>query len=223
MPKFKRKVEKIVELLSLKWPLIAVKFLANAEETEENALTRKVSVCEALDMVRRDKSFLRLSKENCDCPGGRHFTGLQFLPQETIAKALTRKGHRVYESASVATASISRQPQPVSRGEAFILGPLERFKTDPDIVFLFVNPAQADRTLGLISFNGAEPFIYYPASSICSTIANVLAKARPELNLISFFERKRGTWSSDEFILALPLKDFEAAVENIPRSGYGLA
>jgi uncharacterized protein (DUF169 family) len=65
--------------------------------------------------------------------------------------------------------------------------------------------------------------MYYPASSICSTIANVLAKGRPELNLISFFERKRGTWSSDEFILALPLKDFEVAVENIPRSGYGSA
>jgi len=39
---------------------------------------------------------------------------------------------------------------------------LEKFRTNPDIVFLFVNPAQADRMLGLISFNGAEPFMYYP-------------------------------------------------------------
>jgi uncharacterized protein (DUF169 family) len=223
MSKFKTKVDKIVELLNLKWPPIACKFLVDAEETGESALVRKTSVCEALDIVRREKTFLKLTKENCDCPGGRHFTGLQFLPLETIANTLTSKGHKVYESKSAATASINRQPQPVNKGEAFILGPLERFKTDPDIVFLFVNPAQADRTLGLIAFNGAEPFMYYPASSICSTIANVLAKGRPELNLISFFERKSGRWSSDEFILALPLRDFEAAVENIPRSGYGSA
>jgi uncharacterized protein (DUF169 family) len=87
---------------------------------------------------------------------------------------------------------------------------------------LFVNPDQADRIPGLVSFKGAEPFTYYPASSICSTITNVLAKGRPEINLISAFERRGGKWSPDELIIALPLKDFEAAVENIPHSGFGI-
>jgi hypothetical protein len=30
-------------------------------------------------------------------------------------------------------------------------------------------------------------------------------------------------WSPNELIVALPLKDFEAAVENIPKSGFGTA
>jgi uncharacterized protein (DUF169 family) len=82
--------------LNLKWPPIALKFLTNAEEAEESALARKAIVCEAFDIVRRDKSFLRLSKKSCDCSGSRHLTGLQFLPVETIANALTRKGHMVF-------------------------------------------------------------------------------------------------------------------------------
>ncbi len=148
-------------------------------------------------------------------------TGLEIVPAETLAPVLSAAKHRVYESTDAALASMRKQPQPVKRGDFFTLGPLEKFEADPDLVFLFVNPAQADRMLGLASFKGAEPFMYYPASSICSTITNVLAKGKPELNLISAFERKAGRWSPNELILAMPLKNFEAAVENIPKSGYG--
>jgi uncharacterized protein (DUF169 family) len=213
----------MVELLGLKWAPIAGKFSITTEENGDSASTREVRVCDAFDVVRRENQVLKLCKENCVCPGGRHFLGLESLPLETVAGTLSRKGHKAYESMSTASALIRKQPQPVRRGEAFILGPLAKFESAPDVVFLFVNPAQADRVLGLVSFKGAEPFMYYPVSSICSTITNVLRKGKPEMNLISFFERQRGKWSPDELIIALLLKDFEAAVENIPHSGFGTA
>jgi uncharacterized protein (DUF169 family) len=217
--RFKAEAKKIVEVLGLKWTPIAAKFSVNVKGIGDSA--RKLSICEALDVVKRENLVLTLSKENCACPGGRHFTGLEIVPIETFAPALTTKKHRVYESTEAALASIRKQPQPVERGDFLTLGPLDKFKTDPNLVFLFVNPAQADRVLGLVSFKGAEPFMYYPASSICSTITNVLAKGRPEINLISTFERRACKWSPNELILAMPVKDFEAAVENIPNSGYG--
>jgi uncharacterized protein (DUF169 family) len=219
--KFKLEAKKLVEVLGLKWAPIAGRFSDSGEEFGDSK--KKLSICEAFDVVRRENIVLNISKENCICPGGRHFTGFEFMPLETIATVLTKEGHRVYESRDAAAASISRQPQPVNRGEFLILGPLGKFEADPDIVFLFVNPDQADRILGLVSFKGAEPFTYYPASSICSMITNVLAKGRLEMNLISAFERRGGKWSPDELIIALPLKDFETAVENIPHSGFGMA
>lgn len=221
MHRFKTEAKKIVETLNLKWAPIAGKFLLKAEKIGDS--TRKLSICEAFDVVRRENLVLNLSKENCVCPGGLYFTGLEFLPPESIAMTLTGKGHKVYESVDVAMTSIDKQPQPVKRGDFFILGPLEKFETDPDIVFVFANPAQADRILGLISFKGAEPLMYYPASSICSTITNVMAKERPEINLISAFERRGSKWSPDELIVAMPLKDFEIGVENITVSGFGTA
>ncbi len=219
MSRFKTKAKKIVEVAGLKWTPIAGKFSTHPDKAGDSG--RKLSICDALNLVKRRNLVLSLSKENCVCPGGRHFTGLEIVPLETIAPALITKRHKVYESTKIALDSISKQPQPVNRGEFLTLGPLEKFETDPDFVFLIANPAQADRILGLISFKGAEPFMYYPSSSICSTITNVLAKGRPEINLISFFERRAGKWSPNELVLAMPLKDFEAAVENFSRSGYG--
>jgi uncharacterized protein (DUF169 family) len=219
MSRFETEARKVVEILGLRWTPIGGRFSATADDSGDSA--RKLSICEAFDVVKHEGVVLNLSAENCTCSGGRHFTGLEILPVETIATAVAKKEHRVYESVDAAVTSINKQPQPVKRGDFFILGPLEKFDKEPDLVFLLVNPAQADRILGLVSFRGAEPFAYYPASSICSTITNVMAKGRPEINLISAFERRGGKWTPDELMVGLPLKDFEAAVENIPKSGYG--
>jgi uncharacterized protein (DUF169 family) len=218
LSKFETEAKRMIKALGLKRSPIGARFSDNSKEFDLS--TDKVSICEAFSLVKNENVALTITKENCVCPGGRHFTGLEIFPIETLAPVLTTKKHRVYESTSVALSSIGKQPQPVKRGDYLALGPLEKFETDPDIVFFIVTPAKADKILGLISFKGAEPFMYYPASSICSTITNVLAKGKPEINLISTFERKEGKWSPNELILALPLKDFKAAVENLPNSGY---
>jgi len=223
MSRFDAEVKKIVEVLGLKWTPIGARFSFDAKEAGDSS--RKLAICDAFDIVRRENLVLKLSKENCSCPGGRHSTGFEFLPLETIVTTLTKQEHKIYRSRDSALASVKKQPQPVNRGDYLILGPLDKFTVDPDLVLLFVNPAQADRILGLISFDGAEPFMYYPASSICSTITNALAKGKPEMNLVSYFERRRrgAGWAPDELLLALPLTDFEAAVKNIPESGFGTA
>ncbi len=219
MKRFETEARTIAGLLKLKWPPLAARFSTRRKDIRESSC--KLSICEALIRAKRKNVVLVISKVNCTCAGGRHFTGLQIMPTETIAPALTTEKHRVYESTKTALESINLQPQPESRGDIFILGPLAKFETEPDLIFLFVNPSQADRMLGLASFKGAEPFTYYPASSICSTIANVLAKNKPEINLISTFERRSGKWSPNELLLAMPLATFESALENNLKSGYG--
>jgi len=190
------------------------------DSSKVNQMSKKISICKAIETVKQKNVTLTINKENCVCPGGRHFIGLEILPIETLVPAVTSKRHRVYESTDIALASLRKQPQPAKRGDYLTLGPLEKFEDNPDLVLFVATPAEADRILGLLSFKGAEPFMYYPASSICSTLTNTLAKGRPEINLISKFERTEGTWSSGELILAMPLKDFKAAIENIPNSGY---
>jgi len=101
------------------------------------------------------------------------------------------------------------------------LGPLDKFETDPNIVVFFVNPEQADRILGLTCFEGAQPFMHYPASSVCSTINNTLAKEKPDINLISTFERTKHKWSPNELIVTLPFKNFMTAARSVDHSSYG--
>jgi uncharacterized protein (DUF169 family) len=219
MSRFGEQAQRIVEVLGLEYVPIAGKFSDSADERGDGV--RKLRVCEAFDVVRRERVVVNLSRENCTCAGGLHFIGMSSMPLEKLGAVLADR-HRAYESVEVAMASVRKQPQPVNRGNVFVLGPLEKFEDDPDLVILFVNAAQVDRVLGLASFKGAEPFMYYPVSNICSTITNTLAKGKPEINFVSVFERRtHDVWSPNELIVALPLKDFETAVESISHSGYG--
>lgn len=216
MSRFDGQVKSIVQTLGLKSMPIGAKF---SETPDRRGIDRQLRICEALDVVRRKKAIVNLSKENCVCRGGCHIAGWQSLSIEELSAIFLEA--KVYESKKVAEASLGKQPKPVYRGRFLVLGPLNRFETNPDLVLFFVNPAQADRILGLACFEGVKPFMHYPASSMCSTINNTLAKRKPDINLISLFERTRHKWSSSNLIVTLPFKGFVTAMKNVDYSGYG--
>ncbi len=219
MPIFENETEKIVKTLGLEWEPVAVKF---SDSADEKGIPRKLKVCQAIDVVRRESVTINLSKENCVCPGGRRYTGLEVLPLEAIAGVWT-KAHKAYESMDIALSSLKKQPQPVKRGDFLILSPLKKVETDPDMVLLFANAEQADRILGLVSFKEAEPFAYYPVSNTCSVITNTLGKGGPEICFMTKHSRQEFRLSPNELIIGLPFGDFEAAVNNISNSGFGTA
>ena len=216
MPPFEKHVAKIVQALELRDMPIGAKF---SESPSRKGVNRKLRICEAFEVVRQENIVINLSKENCTCAGGRHVAGWQALSMEELTAIFLEA--KAYESKETAEASISKQPEPPYRGRFLILGPLDTFEIEPDVVLFFVNAAQADRILGLASFKGAEPFTHYPAVSMCSAVTYALTKGKPDINFISFFERQRHKWSPNELIVALPFKDFLVAVENISQSGFG--
>ena len=126
---FEEEVKEIVAVVGLNWTPIAGKLSFHNKAFGDSAL--KLSICEALNLVKRDNVIVCLSKENCVCIGGRHFIGLEIVPIETLAPAVTTQKHKVYESTEAALKSMRKQPQPVKRGDCFILGPLEKFDSDP--------------------------------------------------------------------------------------------
>lgn len=216
MPGFEEQVKKIVQILELQNIPIGVRF---SERPDERGVERQLRICEALDVARRESVLVNLSQKNCICRGGSHMAGWQILSLEELATLFLSAG--IYKSKKVAMASVNKQLKPVYRGKFLILGPLDKFETNPDAVLFFVNPAQADRILGLACFEGAEPFMHFPASTVCSTITNTLAKGKPDVNLISIFERTRHKWSTDKLVVTLPFRDFAIALRNIENSGYG--
>jgi len=216
MSRFDGSVKKIVQTLELENEPIGVRF---SETPDKQGVEKQLRICEALDVVKRENRIINLSKENCTCRGGSYIAGWQNLTLREFAAILLEAD--IYASEKVAEASVRKQPKPEYRGRFLVLGPLNKLETDPDLVLFFVNPAQADRILGLACYEGAEPFMFYPASTVCSTITNTLAKGKPDVNLISTFERARHNWPSDKLIVTLPFKDFMTATRSIDHSGYG--
>lgn len=211
-----RRVERLVQALGLKIMPIGARF---SETPDERGISKQMRICEALDSVRRSRVIVNLSKENCVCRGGRHIAGWQALSVKELSAIFMEVG--VYRSKRIAEASVSKQPKPKYRGEFLILGPLAEFQVNPDLVLFFADPAQAERILGLMCFEGIKHFMHYPVSSVCSTISNTLAKRKPDINLISMFERRRHKWPPSDLIVSLPFKDFVTALKSIGHSGYG--
>lgn len=89
MVRFKKQAKKMIEALGLKSIPIGRKFADNYDEV--NQLSKNISICEALKVVKDKKIILTITKETCNCRGGRHFTGLEILPIESLAPALTTK------------------------------------------------------------------------------------------------------------------------------------
>jgi len=216
MLKFEKQVEKIVQALELQRVPVGARF---SESSDRKGVDRELRICEAFGVVLQENVVVNLSKENCTCRGGRHMAGWQSLPPGELPEIYMSV--RAYESKEIAEASVSRQPQPTYRGRFLILGPLEKFEADPDVLSFFVNPAQADRILRLASYKGAELFTHYPVSSLCSTITYALAKGKPNVNFISISERRRGKWSPNELVITLPFKAFLVAMNSLDHSGYG--
>jgi len=216
MSKLTKQVKGLVQALDLERMPIGAGF---SESPDGKGIDRKLRICEALNVIRQENVVVNLSKDKCTCRGGCHVAGWQTLPPDELAEIYL--GAKAYESKETAMASVRTQPQPMYRGRFLILGPLDKFEACPDVVLFFVNLAQADRILGLASYKGAEPYMHYPVTSMCSTITYALAKGKPDVNFISVFERRRGTWSPNELIVTLPFKDFQIAAESIPYSGYG--
>jgi len=216
MRRFDESVEKIVKTLELQNVPIGARF---SETPDKQGVERQLRICEALDVVKRENVMINLSKENCTCRGGSYIAGWQALTLEEFGAIFLEAN--IYASKKVAEASVSKQLRPEYRGRFLILGPLNKFETDPDIVLFFVNPAQADRILGLACYRGAETFVFYPACTVCSAINNTLGKGKPDVNLISTFERARHKWPSDKLIVTVPFKHFMTAVRSVDYSGYG--
>ena len=216
MSRFKEHVERLVTALGLKSMPIGAKF---SETPDGRGISKQMRICEALDSVKRREVIVNLSNENCACRGGRHIAGWQALSVGELSAIFMEAG--VYKSKKIAEASVSKQPKPIYRGKFLILGPLAKFKANPDLVLFFANPAQAERILGLTCFDGIKQFMHYPVSSVCATISNTLAKSKPDINLISMFERRRHKWPSSDLIVALPFKDFMTVVRSVGHSGYG--
>lgn len=220
MPKLVSESKEMMQALGLEWEPVAVRLQSTPDERGDSS--RKIRICQAFDAVRRENVILNFSKENCICPGARHFTGLETMPLEKVAGVWTNV-HKAYESVEKALESIRKQPQPVKMGEYVVLSPLSKMEKKPDMVSVFVNPAQADRLLGLISYRGAEPFSYYPVSNVCSIITNTLAKGRPEINFVAGHGRGFADWSQGEMMVGLPFHLYLEACRNIPSSGFGTA
>jgi uncharacterized protein (DUF169 family) len=209
---------------------VAIRF--SDEPDPEGSIDKQVSVCKALEKTINDNAILNLSGENLQCIGGKFYLGFSSLPL-SVGVTIWTDYHKAFESKKVAGRQIMRSPKPPGfwpwtkgkQKQFAVLSPLEKTNLDPHVVLIVCNPEQADRITGLVAFSGHGPIMHFPANNTCMSIAYPYVTGKPIISFISRHSREMFKLKipSDKLFVSLPYYELTKAVENIPRSGYGVA
>jgi uncharacterized protein (DUF169 family) len=207
------------DVLGLESCLIGVKY--DDKPDPRGDTSRKLAACEAVDVVRREKTVVNLSAENCNCLGGKYYLSLAPVPQDQIIRVVMDV-HKMFTSEELARQFLNNVPPPIGKSNFVILAPLSEMSDEPDLVLSVCNADQANRIVSLLMYWGLQPFTYNLVSAGCTSLANPLVTHEIDINFITDHTRRRvPNFSSDELIIAMPFDKFNEAVANIPHAGAG--
>ncbi len=225
--------EELEQLLILRYAPIALKLLKSEDEIPEGALRPKtdlgehLALCQAFGIVRRQRKSLVLLKEDHWCVWP--LIGFGFVEfkegEEYHDKAIlgnfikdddkAREFHRT---------QYPRLPQDSNIGLA--IAPLNTCNFEPDMVMLYLRPAQLRSALMSIKHKSGELLqVGFDSVDSCvhSTIPT-LKDNRYNVTVPDPGEYERGLTDEDEMILSVPaseLSDFVAGLKMFSDWGFG--
>ena len=106
MTKYEEQSKLLKQTLGLEWSPIAVTW--SDKPDERGSLDKQPSVCQVLEKIKEENIIVNLTRENCICPGGRHYLGLEVLPLHIIAMVWT-KFHKTYKSQEIGEKQLNQQ------------------------------------------------------------------------------------------------------------------
>jgi len=220
MTSYKEMAQEFAGTLALESSLVAVRYQDKPHPAGDSE--RKLAPCEAIDVARREDVILNLSTANCSCPGGKHYLGLEPMPEQMLLKVLVEV-HKLFASEDLAKDFMQEAPNPPpSQGKYVVIAPLSKMESDPDLVLALCNPEQAGRIVSLAMYSGLRPFRYHLVGAGCISLSNALVTDEIDINFITDHARRRvRNFGSNELIISLPYRRFTSALANIPSSGSG--
>lgn len=218
--------KQLKEVLALDGSPVGVAF---SDTPSSNGKGDKIMACTAIYKAARKKATFNVSVQTCACPGGTTSLGLAAPSPERAASV--RKFLIEGEKFSSCNASffrsraLSQGQPPLGVSKYVIIGPLEEFELNPDLVLFLCNPAQASRLVTLSTFETGIPLQAQLSGSTCSgAIAFPLSTGRINVTFIDNSSRHlvKGFKDSD-LIYSVPYFYVRSIVESIPLSTAGTA
>jgi uncharacterized protein (DUF169 family) len=207
------------DTLGLDSCLIGVRY--SDEPDPKGDTERKLAACEAIDVVRKEKTVINLSPESCNCIGGKYYLGLAPVPREQIIRVVM-DAHKMFASDQLAHKFLDNVLPPRGRGSFVVMAPFFEISEEPDLVLSVCNAEQANKIVSLLTYSGQRPFTYNLVSAGCTSLANPLITGEIDINFITDHARRRvPNFTSYELIISMPFNKFKEALANIPHAGAG--
>jgi uncharacterized protein (DUF169 family) len=223
MEDFIKKVESIVEALSIEKEPVGVKYTNEdpGVEVEEGGHT----VCGAILRASEGEVIL-LSEDSCTCFGGKSHLGL--TPRGEIPWKMLVEGEKLWFDVKTAVRSnveverIARPPFGLSK--KIFLYPVRKGIFQPDLVLMLVNAEQASRFITLNQFwDGKTPSLEMRGSLCWSMITYPLVSGNFNISVGDISARRMERWDPEIMVASIPWERIRGIAEAVELSTAGRA
>jgi len=205
MEDYKRVSEVIVDILSLEFSPVAVKFLNRDDSIPPLARRPErplAGFCAGVEEAAKGLN-LHLQRKDVACAFAQLILGF------------------VQELDGIN----SEGKFPVKDIESVVLSPISDFQGDADVLLVYLDPEQAERFLQAATYGqsrdkeGRKTVPSYPVCGVAFQCpAHLSVKVMTDQNIYAAFGRSRANTMSDKLILGMPYSVFKRASENLLES-----
>lgn len=206
---------------------VAISFLNQASEIPSRArrpkrdLKTAVAPCMAAAMARRYGWTVALAKEDVGCAIAANSYGWERVPsEEGVIAFLTFMQYAADEQAAAAVLRGFRQ---LDRGEELIVlyAPLGKAPLEPDVVLIYVNPAQLMRLIHGATYRtgkAVESRFSGRAASCSEGVLGAYLDRLPKVVIPGNGDRVWGSCQDHEMAFALPASLLEEIIEGLQKT-----
>ena len=212
------------ELLSLEYSPVALSCLKESVLKKDD---KKLRICKSI-LEAGKGATLEICRENNACFGASWHMGFVAITdpkvQEMIRKFVV-EGEKLFCSYAALDALLAQmEPPPDNARSFFLLSPMEKAQSAPDLVIFVVDPEAACRLLTLVTFlDGKMPRIKIGGPTCRMSLIYPLATGEVNLSFYDYTARKMCNLEKDKLIISVPYARIPSLVEAIEKCSAGKA
>lgn len=206
---------------------VAVKFLKDEKMIPEKArrplrdLGVKIAPCQGAAMARRYGWTVALAGEEAGCAIANHTYGWEKVLDTTGAIDFLVRMNYASDDKAAAEVFAGFRLLEMGQDAVVVYSPLERTRVEPDIVLIYVNPAQMMRLIHGATHQSGKPltcsFSGRAASCTEGVIGAYLDKS-PKVVVPGNGDRVWAACQDHEMVMAVPAERLETLVEGLERT-----
>jgi uncharacterized protein (DUF169 family) len=205
---------------------VAVRILKDKNEIPEGTRTPlkdlkvKMAHCQAQAIARRYGWTIAMTKEDLGCAISGHNYGWELANQERAIGFLTRMNYAADRKAAL---SILQSHKTLKSGqcEAVVYSPLEWTKIEPDVILIYLNPAQLMRCIHGSTQHTGQPITssFSGRAASCSEgVLGAFLDQSPKVVIPGNGDRVWATAQDHEMAYALPSSHLKDLVEGLAQT-----
>lgn len=212
------------ELLGLDCSPVAVSCLqASLTETPD----KKIRICRAI-MDASKGEVLQIDKNNNACFGAAWHLGFHRIKDPKVINMVRKfvvEGEKLFCSYEALDKLVSQMEEiPDNSSSSFLLSPLEKAQSRPDLVIFMVNAEAACRLLTLVTFlDGLMPKIKIGGPTCRMAVIYPLVTGEVNVSFYDYTARKMCNVEKDKLLISIPYDKIPKIIDSIEKCSAGKA